>query len=91
MFLWFSSGAEHLQRFQATSGGPAAGGHRAVQPAGAHAELHYLGYSPPQTQSSAIQQRAGRLLSTSKWALDVNIPCRCSHSFWQASKRCQCC
>lgn len=67
MFLSLSSGAEHLQWFQATSGGPAAGGHRAVQPAGARAELHYLGYGPPQTQSTAIQQRAGRIFSTSKW------------------------
>lgn len=89
MFLSLSSGAEYLQWFQATSGGPAAGGHWTVQPAGACAELHYLGYGQPQTQSAAIQQRAGRIFSTSKWALDVKIPGSCLLCFWQVSKRCQ--
>lgn len=43
------------------SGGPAAGGHRDLWPAGPCSEVYHLGYDPPLQRAGALQQGSGTL------------------------------
>lgn len=43
------------------SGGPAAGGHRDLRPAGPRSEVSHLGYDPSLQRAGALQQGSGTL------------------------------